>query len=196
MEAFITGLGLSSSAGLNAYLPLVILGIAQQTGLLDLEGKYAEAITSLPALAVFSVLLVIEMIVDKIPGIDSTNDIVNTVIRPLAGTALMFAATTGTGSEINPGVLMVMSVIAGGGSAGSVHATKAVARPAITITTGGIGNSVVSVIEDIISLVMTIFALVLPFVIIFFVVGLTFIFPWWLWERSRLAELRAQGFIR
>jgi hypothetical protein len=196
MEAFITGLGLSSSAGLNAYLPLVLLSLAQQSGAVELEGSLAEAMTSPPALAVWIVLLLIEMTVDKIPGIDSLNDVVSTVIRPTAGTALMYASMSGVDNQLDPDMLLAISVLAGGASAGGVHATKAVTRPAVTVSTGGLGNSVVSIIEDIISLIVALFALVLPIIIIFFMLSFVFLIPWWLWEQQRLDRLRHRGLVR
>jgi hypothetical protein len=196
MEAFITGLGLSTSAGLNAWLPLVVLGLAQQSDTIQLEGQFAEGITSIPALIVFSILLLIEMTVDKVPGVDSVNDVLNTAIRPAAGIALMFATTSGMETSVDPEFLLILSMIAGGASAGGVHTTKAVARPAITVSTAGLGNAIVSVIEDIISLIMSLFALVLPVIIVFFVLSFIVILPWWFWERRRLSWLRYQGYLQ
>ena len=196
MEAFISGLGLSSSAGLNAYLPLVILGIAQQMGFIHLEGDVPEFITSPPALLVFTILLFVEMTVDKIPGVDSVNDVVNTVIRPAAGTLLMYTSLTGMGSNLDPEAILVLSVLSGGVSAGGVHTTKAVTRPVITVSTGGIGNAIMSVLEDIVSFTIAIFALLIPVIILSFVMSFVVIVPWWIWERNRLDILRQQGYVR
>lgn len=196
MEAFITGLGLSSSAGLNAYLPLVLMGLAQQTGMIELEGDVPELITSPPALALFIILLLIEMTVDKIPGVDSVNDAVNTVIRPAAGTLLMYASLSGMDSNLDPETMAMLSLFSGGVSAGGVHTTKAVTRPVITVSTGGIGNSIMSVLEDIVSFTIAIFALLIPVIIIGFMMSFAVIVPWWLWERHRLDNLRQQGYVR
>lgn len=196
MEAFISGLGLSTSAGLNAYLPLVLLGLAQQSGMVQLQGNVPETMTSWPAIMAFTILLLIEMTVDKIPGIDSGNDLISTVIRPAAGTALMFATTSGMNTQLDPEMLAVLSLIAGGGAAGSVHATKAVTRPAVTVSTGGLGNAAVSVIEDVISLALALFALVLPFIIIAFMLSIVVLIPWWMWEQHRQDVLRRRGYSR
>ena len=196
MEALLSGLGLSSSAGLNAWLPLVVLGMAQQSGAIELQGDFPEALTSQPALIGFIILLMIEMIVDKVPGLDSTNDVIQTVVRPAAGTALMYATTLGLDSSLDPEVLGVISFIAGGGAAGSVHATKAVTRPAVTVSTGGLGNAAVSVLEDVISLIIALFALLLPFIIIAFLLSAVMLFPWWMWEQQRLDRLRRRGYIQ
>lgn len=196
MEAFITGLGLSSSAGLNAYLPLVLLSLAQQSGAIELQGSLPEALTSVPALVAWIILLIVEMTVDKVPGIDTANDVIATVIRPAAGTALMYASLSGLDANLDPSVITAISILAGGTSAGGVHATKAVTRPAVTLSTGGLGNAVVSVIEDIISFIIALFALVLPFIIIIFVMSFVFLVPWWLWEQHRLSSLRQRGLVR
>ena len=74
-NAVLTGLGLSAPAGLNAYIPLLVLGVN--------EGW------SWPLLVALGVLLAVEVVVDKIAGADHVNDAVQTVVRPLAGAALM-----------------------------------------------------------------------------------------------------------
>lgn len=196
MEAFISGLGLSSSAGLNAYLPLVILGIAQQAGFINLEGDVPEFVTSPAALAVFTILLLIEMTVDKVPGVDSVNDTVQTVIRPAAGTLLMYTTMVGMESSLDPDMILILSLLSGGVSAGGVHTTKAVTRPVVTISTGGLGNAIMSVFEDIVSFTMAVFALLIPVIILGFVMSFIVIVPWWIWERNRLDILRQQGYVR
>lgn len=185
MEAIATGLGLSSSAGLNAYLPLLLFNLAVRLELIDAEGATAEKLASWEALAIFSVLLIVEMIVDKVPVLDSLNDIVGTVIRPVAGAALMSASTGSLQNDIDPTTLQWIAFITGGVSAGSVHGVKAVSRPLITGTTGGTGNWAVSIFEDIISFGVSIFAILLPFIMIFVVISIVILVLWWLWEGQR-----------
>lgn len=185
MEAIATGLGLSSSAGLNAYLPLLLFNLAVRLELIDAEGATAEKLASWEALAIFGILLIVEMIVDKVPVLDSLNDIVGTVIRPVAGAALMSASTGSLQNDIDPTTLQWIAFITGGVSAGSVHGVKAVSRPLITGTTGGTGNWAVSIFEDIISFGVSIFAILLPFIMIFVVVSIVILALWWLWETQR-----------
>lgn len=185
MEAIATGLGLSSSAGLNAYLPLLMYNLAVRFKLLEAQGATAETIASWEALAIFSVLLIVEMIVDKVPVLDSLNDVVSTVIRPVAGAALMNASTGSLENHIDPTFLFWFSMITGGVSAGSVHGVKAVSRPMITGTTGGTGNWAVSIAEDIVSLAVSLFAILLPFIMIFIVTSIVILVLWWLWESQR-----------
>jgi hypothetical protein len=66
-----------------------------------------------------------------------------------------------------------------------VHAAKSAAiRPAVTATTGGTGNVLVSVAEDILATVLSILAVVIPVIIAALIIVLTSLFVWWLWRRS------------
>ena len=151
--------GLSASAGLNAYIPLLVVALtARFTNLLNLSEPY-DVLASWPVIGVLSVLLVIETFADKIPAVDSINDIVQTLIRPTAG-AILFAANTDVIS-VSP----VLAGIAGVMLAGTVHATKSAIRPAVTATTVGTGNWVVSILEDIVAITASILAIFLPLVI-------------------------------
>jgi hypothetical protein len=156
-----TAFGLSASAGLNAYLPLLIVALtARYTDLLSLNEPW-NVLTNGWVILVLAVLLLIEMTVDKIPAVDTINDLVQTVGRPAAG-AVLFAANSGTVGELHP----VVAVIAGLLLAGGVHAAKSVARPAVTATTGGTGNWLVSIIEDILALIAAILSILIPVIVV------------------------------
>ncbi|MBZ0316993.1 MAG: DUF4126 domain-containing protein [Anaerolineae bacterium] len=193
MEAILSGLGLSTSAGLNAYLPLILMNLAAQAGIIDTKGVPAEVLTSKPALVVFLILLVIETVADKIPAVDSVNDIINTAIRPTAGALMMVVSTSGMSGQVDPEVLTIMSLLAGSASAGSVHAVKATARPAVTLSTAGMGNMVVSVLEDILAIFISLVALLIPFFVVFFMASFVGLILWWIWERQRKDMLRQRG---
>ncbi|KAB2851895.1 MAG: DUF4126 domain-containing protein [Anaerolineae bacterium] len=193
MEAILSGLGLSTSAGLNAYLPLILMNLAAQAGIIDTKGVPAEVLTSKPALVVFLILLVIETVADKIPAVDSVNDIINTAIRPTAGALMMVVSTSGMSGQVDPEVLTIMSLLAGSASAGSVHAVKATARPAVTLSTAGMGNMVVSVFEDILAIFISLVALLIPFFVVFFMASFVGLILWWIWERQRKDMLRQRG---
>ena len=95
IEAFssiFTAFGLSASAGLNAYLPLLIVALlARFTSLITLGPPY-DLLTNGWVMAVTAILLGIEVFADKIPAVDTANDILQTFIRPTAG-AILFAAS-------------------------------------------------------------------------------------------------------
>jgi hypothetical protein len=161
--------GLSTSAGLNAYIPLLIVAIvARFTDLINLGAPY-DTLESPWVIGILVVLLVIEMLVDKVPAVDTINDIVQTIVRPAAG-ALLFAANANVVTEMSP----VLAIIAGILLAGTVHATKSVARPAITASTAGTGNWFVSMVEDVIAFVMSILSVIVAPLMFFVTIGILF----------------------
>jgi hypothetical protein len=171
--------GLSSAAGLNAYLPLLIVALAARfTSLIQLNQPW-DLLTSWWVIGALAVLLLIEMTVDKIPAVDTLNDVINTVIRPAAG-AVLFAARSGAVGEVHP----VLALICGLVVAGGVHAVKATARPAVTATTVGAGNWLVSIIEDVVSFVTTVLAILIPGLLVFLIVFFILLLAWW-WRRRR-----------
>jgi uncharacterized membrane protein len=153
--------GLSASAGLNAYVPLLVVALlAKYTQLIKLNETW-EPMTSWWVIGVLIFLSVIEFFADKIPAVNHINDAVQTFIRPAAG-AVVFAATSTQGVEVNP----IFSLIAGLLVAGGVHAVKALAiRPAVTATTGGAANIGVSMLEDATSTAVSFLSILLPVII-------------------------------
>jgi hypothetical protein len=165
-----TAFGLSSSAGLNAYLPLLVVALLGRfTELITLKPPW-DALESWWVIGVLAVLLLIEILVDKVPAVDSVNDVIQTFIRPIAG-AVLFAASAGVVSDAHPVLAMVCGLLVAGG----VHAVKATARPVVTATTAGTLNPVVSTAEDILALVVAVLAILLP------ILGLLFLLLVILW---------------
>jgi hypothetical protein len=162
-------IGLSTSAGLNAYLPLLVVGlVARYTNLITLNGPW-DVLTNGWVLAALAVLLLVEMTVDKIPGVDTLNDIVQTAGRPIAG-AILFAAGSGIAGELHP----VPAFLAGLLIAGGVHAAKAIARPVVTGITGGMGNWLVSLLEDLAALLLAILAILVPLLVLVLIIAIVF----------------------
>jgi hypothetical protein len=170
-----TAFGLSTSAGLNAYLPLLVVAlVARFTDLITLKPPW-DALENWWVIGVLAVLLLIEILVDKVPAVDSVNDAIQTFVRPIAG-AVLFAASAGVITDAHP----ILALICGLLVAGGVHAVKATARPVVTATTAGVGNPVVSTAEDVLSLVLAVLAIVLPIVGLFLLLLLVF----WLIRRK------------
>ncbi len=182
-----TGFGLSTAAGLNAYLPLLIVALlARYTDLVTLKSPW-DALQSWWIIALLVVLLAVELIVDKIPGADTVNDVVQTIVRPVAG-GVLFAASAGILSDLHP----VLALACGLLLAGSVHAVKATARPAITATTGGIGNPLLSTAEDVVSGILSLLSIVVPiFVVLVFLLLMGLLVLWLLRRRRRQRESQA-----
>ena len=172
--------GLSSSAGLNAYLPLLVVALAARfTNLVELRSPW-DALESPWVIGVLVVLLTVEFFADKIPAVNHANDAIQTFVRPTAG-AILFAASTNVISNVNPAVALILGLLV----AGSVHAAKsAVFRPAVTATTGGLANPIVSLTEDFVALIISVLAVVVPVLVAAIIILLTALFVWWLWRRS------------
>lgn len=170
MLAALTGAGLSAAAGLNAYIPFLIVAlVARYTEVINLPAQFAW-IESGWAIGLASVLLVSEMVLDKVAVVDSINDMIGTVIRPATG-GLIFAATQAAedfeeGSTFfaeNPWIGVAMGV----GTAAVIHTGKAASRPLINATTLGAGAPVASTAEDASAIGLSLIAIFLPVLVIF-----------------------------
>jgi uncharacterized membrane protein HdeD (DUF308 family) len=118
------------------------------------------------------------MFVDKVPAVDSVNDVIQTFIRPAAG-AVLFAANAQVITDISP----IFTILAGLLLAGSVHVTKGVIRPVVTTTTAGTGNWLVSLIEDLIAFFVSILSVLIP--ILALLLTIFFLFLGFSWLRRR-----------
>ncbi|WP_040805867.1 DUF4126 domain-containing protein [Nocardia concava] len=182
--AVLGAFGLSGAAGLNAWLPLLAVGIADRVGWIDLGSSYGW-LSSVPALAVIGVLFVLDLIGDKIPALDSVLHGIGTLVAPVSG-AILFTAESSLSSHLPPAATAVLGAI----TAGSVHAGRTVARPFVTGTTAGVGNPVVSTAEDATSLVLTILALVIPIVAFIAIVILLIMLGWLAFRAARWLRAR------
>jgi hypothetical protein len=176
----LSAFGLSASAGLNAYVPLLIVAlVARFTNWIEL-GETWGTLTSWWVIGALIFLGLIEFFADKVPAVNHINDIVQTFIRPTAG-AVLFAASTDVVTNIHP----VVALIAGLLISGTVHVAKSAAlRPVVTATTGGAGNVQVSVAEDLLATVLSILAVVIPVIIAALIVLVTAWLIWLLWRRA------------
>lgn len=165
----ISAFGLSASAGLNAYIPLLTVALlAKFTNLIQLQEPWS-AVTSWWVIGVLIVLSLVEFFADKIPAVNHVNDAIQTFVRPTAG-AVVFAATSSNIAHVNP----VLGLIAGLLVAGGVHAVKSlVVRPVVTAATGSVGNVPVSIAEDATSTVVSVLSIIVPVIAACLIVLLT-----------------------
>ncbi len=172
--------GLSASAGLNAYIPLFIVGLlAHYTDLIKLQSPW-DTLANPWILILLGVLLIIEMLADKVPAVNHINDLIQTIVRPAAG-AIAFAASANVITDVHPVLALACGLLV----AGSVHAAKALAvRPAVTATTGGAGNVPVSILEDIVSTVVSFLSILLPIIVGTLLIVVLALVIWWLWRRT------------
>jgi hypothetical protein len=173
--------GLSASAGLNAYIPLLVVALlARFTNLIQLKAPW-DTLTSWWIIGLLLVLSLIEFFADKVPAVNHVNDVIQTVVRPAAG-AIAFAASAQVISNTHP----VLALGAGLIVAGGVHVVKAAAvRPAVTAATGGVGNVPVSIAEDLVATVLSVLSVVVPVIIACILVLVTAWIVMRLWRRSR-----------
>ncbi|NQT32729.1 MAG: DUF4126 domain-containing protein [Candidatus Omnitrophica bacterium] len=135
-------LGGAWASGVNLYLTISVLGIADKLGWITLPGRL-DVISHPAVIAVALLLTAIEFFADKIPLVDSVWDSFHTFIRPVGGGALAFLAT----SNLDP-AFQLSAAMLGGTVALDSHLTKATARAAINTSPEPISNSIASVSED------------------------------------------------
>ena len=180
MTGIFTAFGLSASAGLNAYIPLLLVGLlAKYTNLIHLNQPW-DTLANPWIILLLCILVIIEMLADKLPAVNHINDLIQTLIRPAAG-AIAFAASANVVTDISP----VLALAAGLLVAGTVHVAKAGAvRPMVTATTGGAGNIPVSIAEDVVSTVLSIVAIILPVLVGTLMIVLAAFLIYWIYRRS------------
>lgn len=186
MFATLTGLGLSASAGLNAYIPILVVGLlARFTDAVVLPHQFAWMSNGW-ALAAVAALLAVEVVLDKVAVVDHVNDAIQTFVRPAAGGAVFAASDAAARIDHSawmsghPWVGWVLGIVV----ALVVHLTKAGARPVINAGTVGLGTPFVSAAEDAMSLVTSLIAVLLPALVILFLIVFALV-GWRLTRRLR-----------
>lgn len=165
-----TGVGLSSVAGLRAYLPLALVGLFARVGLFDLPEAFSFLNDWVVVGALFALALV-ESVLDKVPALDTAVDVVQTPVRVVAG-AVLFSAALEAG--LDPAAIPELA--AGGGIAGVVAVLKAVLRPPANVSTAGVSAPFLSGIEDVVALAGGVIAVLVPLISLALVAFLLFVF--------------------
>lgn len=176
-----TAFGLSASAGLNAYIPLLTVALlAKFTNLIHLQEPW-NLMTSWWVIGVLIVLTIIEILADMFPGVNHVNDVIQSFIRPTAG-AIVFAAASSQVGEVNP----VLGLIAGLLVSGGVHAVKSLAvRPVVNATTAGMGNVPVSIGEQATSTLVSVLSVLIPVIVAIFLVFVIALILMWSNRRKK-----------
>jgi hypothetical protein len=177
----LTGIGLATAAGLNAYIPLLAIGLLSRfTDLITLPPGW-QWLENGWVIAILAVLLAIEFVADKIPIVDHINDVIQTIVRPTAGGLAFGAASSSqTVTVSDPSSFFSthqwVPIAAGVVISFLIHSAKASARPVVNATTAGFGAPVVSTFEDIASVVMSLVAIIFPVLIVLFLILLVWLF--------------------
>lgn len=156
--ALATGLGLATASGLNAYLPLLTIGIFARMGWIELAEPFGF-LTNVFVLLIIAALAALDFVGDKVPAVDSGLHAAGLIISPVAG-AILALASQGDLATVSPVLVGVAGLLAAGGT----HAARATVRPVVTAATAGTGNAVVSAAEDGAALGLSVLAIVLPLI--------------------------------
>ncbi len=167
----LTGFGLATAAGLNAYIPLLALGLLSRfTDLVTLPHGWAWLENGW-VMTIVAALLVVEIVADKIPALDSINDAVQTFVRPTAGGIVFGSGTAAQTSAVaDPGAFAQsgqwIPVVIGVVTALVVSLTKSTVRPAANVATAGMAAPVLSTVEDIFSVGLVFAAILIPVLVL------------------------------
>jgi hypothetical protein len=163
--ALCLGIGLSAACGFRVFVPPLALGIAVRLEA-PLSGAAPEWIGSMPALVLLGVAVLVELGAYYVPWIDNLLDTIASPAAVVAGILL----TAGLLSELDPVWRWSLALIAGGGAAGITQGATVITRGLSSATTGGIGNPVVSTVENLGAVAMSLLAIVIaPLAVLLFV---------------------------
>ena len=181
MLEILTGTGLAFAAGLNAYIPMLLLGLgARFLDFVQLPSGWAW-LENEWVLGVLAVLLVIEFFADKIPAVDSVNDVIQTVVRPASGGIVFGSGSVSeTAAVTDPAAFFESNqwvpVVTGIVIALLVHGAKTAVRPALNVATLGLAAPVASFFEDVSSVFLSVFAILIPVLVVVVIAGLVVLF--------------------
>ena len=165
-------MGVAWASGINLYAAILVLGIMGATGNIDLPPDLM-VLTDPLVIGAAGVMYVTEFFADKIPGVDTGWDTIQTFIRIPVG-ALLAAAAVGS---VNPPVAIAAAIL-GGGMAASTHATKSGARVLINTSPEPFTNWAASLGEDIAVIVGLWTALYYPWLFVIFLVFFILLLVW------------------
>jgi hypothetical protein len=183
LAAAAIALGAGWASGLNTYAALLVLGIAQASGLVVLPHDL-QVLGSPWVMGVVVLLFVLNFFADKIPYIDSINDALHTFVRVPAGALLAFGAA----DQLGPEAAAVAALLGGTIAAGS-HVAKTGSRALINASPEPFSNIAASLATDALVVVGLVLALTHPIVFLCLLLGFVALLVWLLPRLLRLAAL-------
>jgi len=175
-------ISLSACAGIRAFIPPFAVSLFAMTGHVALAPQFSW-MGRWEVAAIFGVAMVCELVADKYPGVDHALDTAGLFIKPALGALLASSVITG----VDPVLGLCIGIILGGGVAGVVHVGRAKLRLLSTSFTGGMGNPVLSFVEDAVAVV---WSAVMPWVAV--VTGVLVIFGLG-WLLRKLSHANRRG---
>ena len=161
------GIALAATAGMRAFLPLLVIGVASRLGRFEISEGY-QWLGSDMALITFAVAVVAETLADKVPLVDHALDAVQTIVKPAVGTMVAAAMFV----QLSPFHATLLGLAVGGTVATGVHLAKAKVRLLSSLTTGTALNPVLSFVEDVVSTVIALVAVLAPLLALLMLAGL------------------------
>lgn len=188
MESLALAFSSGWASGINSYLVVLVLGVADRLGSF---GSIPDVLGRWEVLAVAAVLYAFEFVADKIPYVDSAWDVVSTAIRPLVGgvVGVLIAGDSASVDELVGGLV-------GGGSALASHSVKTGTRMAVNTVPEPFSNIGISVGEDVAVLAVVWFAIEHPYAAaaiaaVLLAAGLVLLWLAWRTVRRGWARFRA-----
>lgn len=174
--ALCIGLGLSAACGFRVFVPMLVMGAAGRSGLLDLAAGF-DWLSTWPALVAFATASVLEVGASCIPWVDHAVDVAAAPAALIAGTIATAAQLDGAGSLAG----WATGLLAGGAAAGATHMVNAATRAVSTIGTGGAGNPVLSLMQAAAAFLVSMLTILAPVV----AVAVLIFAAVWLYRRLR-----------
>jgi len=155
------GLGLAAACGFRVFIPPLMMGVASRFDLYELEGSFVW-VGETWAISVFAIATLVEIGGYYVPWIDNLLD---TIATPAAIIGGIFVTSASLEGEMDPSMQWMLSIIAGGSTAGVIQIGTVATRAVSTATTGGLANPLVSTLEALASIVCVVLAMLATFII-------------------------------
>ena len=156
------GVGLSAACGFRVFVPLLVMSIASIMG-------WHEPLSGFEWLALPAVCIALacatlcEISVFYIPFLDNLLDSIATPAAVIAGTISTMAVISG---EMSQFAAWASAIIVGGGTAAAVQTGTVALRGASSLSTGGLANPVVSTVEWLGAILLSILAFIIPVLLV------------------------------
>lgn len=170
--AILIGIGLSISAGFRVFTPMLLASIAAKLGWLPLAAGF-DWLGSNMAITALALATILEVVSYYVPVFDNFMRGLATPLAAIAGT-LMTVSVIGT--ENSEFLSWGLAFVTGGGAATMTSLTNTAVRGTSTVTTAGVGNPAVSLVEDISAVVLPIVSIVFPIVVIVLIIAVVVLF--------------------
>lgn len=161
------GISLATATGFRVFLPLFFVSLASYFNWMPLQDNW-QWVRSLHALIVLGIAMVFEILSYYIPFVDNIMDSIAIPLSAIAGT-LLFSSQFAESNDI---IKWGLSIIAGGGTAATVSTALSGIRLASSASTAGIGNPLVSTVENTGATLMSVLAIFVPIIAIIMVMVL------------------------